>query len=56
MTSLQSSDKFPHIFRFKEEIAELPPIKAYLRSGRRKKFGNGVFRHYPELDGEMSLD
>lgn len=56
MASLQTSGKLPLIFRFKEEIAELPPIKAYLHSGRRKQFGNGVFRHYPELDGEVQLD
>lgn len=56
MASLQQSGHFPHVFRFKEEIAELPPVKAYLDSGRRKEFGNGVFRHYPELDGEVSLD
>ncbi len=35
-----------------ERIAERPRIKAYLASKRRMPFNeDGIFRHYPELDG-----
>ena len=33
-------------------VAELPGIKRYLESPRRLPFGNGIFRHYPELDAD----
>ena len=33
-------------------VAGLPGIKAYLESPRRLPFGNGIFRHYPELDAD----
>ena len=32
-------------------IAALPAIAEYLTTSRRLPFGDGVFRHYPELDG-----
>lgn len=36
---------------FKQRIAELPAIAAYLKSERRLPFNeDGLFRHYPELD------
>ena len=31
-------------------VAGIPAIKKYLGSSRRLPFGNGIFRHYPELD------
>ena len=35
-----------------DALAELPGIKAYLDSDRRIAFNaDGIFRHYPELDG-----
>ena len=35
-----------------DRVAELPGIKAYLDSDRRIAFNaDGIFRHYPELDG-----
>ncbi len=34
-------------------VAARPRIAAYLASPRRLAFNeNGIFRHYPELDGE----
>ena len=32
-------------------VAELPAVAAYLASSRRLPFGEGIFRHYKELDG-----
>ena len=43
----------PGIARIHAQVAELPGIAAYLKSDRRLPFGpEGVFRHYPELDGD----
>ncbi|KQS81331.1 glutathione S-transferase [Rhizobium sp. Leaf384] len=45
-------DRWPHLNALRHEIARLPRIAAYLASDRRIPFNeNGVFRHYPELDG-----
>lgn len=35
---------------FYDGVKEASGIKEYLASDRRKSFGMGVFRHYPELD------
>lgn len=31
-------------------ISELPTVSEYLASPMRLAFGDGIFRHYPELD------
>jgi glutathione S-transferase len=41
----------PGLVRLHGAVAEIPGIAAYLKSGRRQPFANGIFRHYPELDG-----
>ena len=42
----------PNLLRVHDMVAELPGIHAYLRSDRRLPFTtDGIFRHYPELDG-----
>jgi len=42
----------PHVTRLHGRVAELPGIAAYLASGRRIPFNeDGIFRHYPELEG-----
>ena len=42
----------PALIALHGRVAELPGIRAYLASGRRQPFNeNGIFRHYPELDG-----
>jgi glutathione S-transferase len=35
----------------RDKVAALPGIATYLESGRRQPFSEGIFRHYPELDG-----
>lgn len=44
--------KTPQVAALRDAIAERPRIKAYLASERRIPFNeDGIFRHYPELDG-----
>jgi len=42
----------PHVVALHAAVAELPELQAYLASDRRLPFGMGIFRHYPELDGD----
>ena len=45
--------RYPALLRVHALVAELPGVRAYLASDRRLPFNeNGIFRHYPELDGE----
>ncbi|MDQ0838598.1 glutathione S-transferase [Sphingomonas faeni] len=49
MKTLES--EYPNLVRLHDQVAELPGIKAYLRSDRRLAFStDGIFRAYPELD------
>lgn len=42
----------PRVARLRERLAARPRISAYLGSDRRIPFNEqGIFRHYPELDG-----
>jgi glutathione S-transferase len=42
---------YPNLIRLHDQVAELPGIKAYLKSDRRLAFNtDGIFRAYPELD------
>ena len=42
---------YPSVIRIRDQVAELPGVRAYLKSARRLPFGTeGIFRHYPELD------
>ena len=42
---------YPNLVRIHNQVAELPGIKAYLKSDRRLAFNtDGIFRAYPELD------
>lgn len=44
---------YPTLIRIHDQVAELPGIKAYLKSDRRLAFNtDGIFRAYPELDAE----
>lgn len=44
---------YPRIAALHDRIAARPRIRAYLASDRRIPFNEeGIFRHYPELDGE----
>jgi len=40
----------PKVLALHEAVAALPQLRAYLASDRRLPFGDGIFRHYPELD------
>lgn len=42
--------ELPRLFAIEAAVAERPNVAAYLDSGRRIAFGDGIFRHYPELD------
>ena len=43
---------YPRLAKLAERVAALPNIEAYLASDRRLAFNEqGIFRHYPELDG-----
>jgi glutathione S-transferase len=45
--------EYPNLLRLHDLVAELPGIKAYLKSDRRLAFNtDGIFRAYPELDAE----
>jgi glutathione S-transferase len=43
--------EYPNLIRIHDQVAELPGVKAYLKSDRRIAFNtDGIFRAYPELD------
>ena len=43
---------YPALHALRDRVAALPGIAAYLASDRRLAFNeDGIFRHYPELDG-----
>lgn len=51
MAAIESD--YPGVIRIRDAVAALPGIEAYLASERRLAFNtDGIFRHYPELDGE----
>ncbi|MDF2494826.1 glutathione S-transferase [Sphingomonas sp.] len=44
---------YPGVIAIRDAVAALPGIAAYLASERRVPFNTtGIFRHYPELDGD----
>ena len=45
--------RHPKVMALHNRGAALPALAAYLASERRLAFNeDGIFRHYPELDGE----
>jgi glutathione S-transferase len=42
---------YPRLKAHHRKVARLPALQDYLASKRRLPFGDGIFRHYPELDG-----
>ncbi|TDL20171.1 putative glutathione S-transferase family protein [Rickenella mellea] len=44
--------EFPKVFGVHERVAQRPRIAAYLKSDRRQKYGDGIYRYYEELDGD----
>lgn len=48
----QALEKAPRVLAVHAEVARHPRVAAYLASERRLPFNEeGIFRHYPELDG-----
>ncbi|WP_294194569.1 glutathione S-transferase [uncultured Sphingomonas sp.] len=47
------ADRYPRLADLHAAVAALPRVAAYLASDRRVAFNtDGIFRHYPELDGD----
>lgn len=42
---------FKRVWGVRDAVEGLPELQAYLGSERRLPFSDGLFRHYPELDG-----
>ena len=48
----RQAKRWPEVMTLRDRVAARPRIKAYLASERRIPFNeDGIFRHYPELDG-----
>ena len=50
--ALKKGKQYENVFALKQRVADEQGIKDYIASGRRQKYGNGIFRHYKELDGD----
>ena len=50
MEAMKKSGKYSKVFDLYERVSKLPEIKTYLESEKRMKYGNGIYRYYPELD------
>ena len=48
--AMQKSGKYTKVFEHYNRVGDVPEIKEYLGSERRMKYGNGIYRHYAELD------
>jgi glutathione S-transferase len=44
--------KHPQVMALHQRVVALPELHAYLNSERRLPYGDGIFRYYPELDGD----
>jgi glutathione S-transferase len=42
---------WPKLTALYDRVADLPELQAYFGSDRRQPHNDGIFRHYPELDG-----
>lgn len=49
---LEASGEYKGLFGLYDAVKERPKIKEYLASERRQKYGDGIYRQYPELDEE----
>jgi len=48
----RQAKRYPKVVALHDRVASRPHIKAYLASARRIPFNeDGIFRHYPDLDG-----
>ncbi|KPM39911.1 hypothetical protein AK830_g6659 [Neonectria ditissima] len=44
--------QYDGVFKLYDEVKSLPNISSYLASERRQPYGDGIFRHYAELEEE----
>lgn len=47
---IRDGGEFKGVFGLYERVGGRERIRSYLGSERRMRFGNGIYRHYPELD------
>ncbi|KIO22652.1 hypothetical protein M407DRAFT_245082 [Tulasnella calospora MUT 4182] len=52
MAALKKEKKYELVWKLKDRVGNEPRIASYLGSEERVPFGMGIYRHYPELDGE----
>lgn len=52
MGRMRRGGEFGLVFELYERVKGRENVAAYLKSERRKKYGMGIYRHYPELDAE----
>lgn len=48
---LRKSGKYDGVFALVDAVKQRPNMKAYLASNRREKYSQGIYRQYPELEG-----
>ncbi|KAL8709541.1 MAG: hypothetical protein Q9220_005783 [cf. Caloplaca sp. 1 TL-2023] len=48
--SLKEGGQFSKVWAMYDRIKAMDSVKEYLASGRRQKYGNGIWRRYAELD------
>ena len=49
---LREGGKYERVFEHQERVKGVGRVKEYLESERRMRYGNGIYRCYPELDFE----
>jgi glutathione S-transferase len=49
---LREEGEYGRVWALYERVQGLERIKEYLGSERRQEYSMGIYRHYPELDGE----
>lgn len=50
---LEREGRFTKVWELWKAVGERETIKAYLGSGRRQKYGDGIYRYYEELDVDV---
>lgn len=53
MESLKGNGKFERVLALWRRVGEIEEVKAYVKSGRRRDFGQGIYRRYEELDADF---
>lgn len=49
---MKESGKYASVFKLYDAVEKRPNIKSYFASDRRQAYGEGIWRHYPELEEE----